>query len=162
MPLAKSRLLAVGEAETVFRKIRWSSTEGAAVCPECGGLEPYKFRRPTGLLRFRCKACSKNFSITSGTLSPLSHGTAPRIPRRDCGEPAALPDAMDIQIGQHVGMVAAGVEYRDGGGYVGEIGASCFSRASYPTMARSISSRLLVSVVTVLISHGLVALDNRR
>lgn len=56
------------EAETAFRKIRWSETDGEAVCPECGGLEPYQFRRPTGLLRFRCKACSKNFSITSGTL----------------------------------------------------------------------------------------------
>lgn len=56
------------DAETAFRKIRWNETDGEAVCPECGGLEPYQFRRPTGLLRFRCKACSKNFSITSGTL----------------------------------------------------------------------------------------------
>jgi transposase-like protein len=56
------------EAETTFRKIRWSETEGQPVCPECGGLEPYEYRRPTGLLRFRCKACGKNFSITSGTL----------------------------------------------------------------------------------------------
>ncbi len=56
------------EAETAFRKIRWSETDGEPVCPECGGVEPYEYRRPTGLLRFRCKACSKNFSITSGTL----------------------------------------------------------------------------------------------
>jgi transposase-like protein len=56
------------EAETAFRKIRWHQTDGEAVCPECGGLEPYEYRRPTGLLRFRCKACGKNFSITSGTL----------------------------------------------------------------------------------------------
>jgi transposase-like protein len=57
-----------GEAETSFRKIRWTETDGAPVCPDCGGLDPYEFRRPTGLLRFRCKACGKNFSITSGTL----------------------------------------------------------------------------------------------
>jgi transposase-like protein len=57
-----------GEAETSFRKIRWAETAGEPVCPACGGLEPYEFRRPTGLLRFRCKACGKNFSITSGTL----------------------------------------------------------------------------------------------
>ncbi len=57
-----------GEAETAFRKIRWQDTDGAAMCPDCGGAEPYEYRRPTGLLRFRCKACGKNFSITSGTL----------------------------------------------------------------------------------------------
>lgn len=56
------------EAETTFRKIRWQDTDGQAVCPECGGVEPYEYRRPTGLLRFRCKACGKNFSLTSGTL----------------------------------------------------------------------------------------------
>jgi len=56
------------EAEAAFRKIRWHETAGEPVCPECGGLEPYEYRRPTGLLRFRCKACGKNFSITSGTL----------------------------------------------------------------------------------------------
>ena len=56
------------EAETAFRKIRWSETDGEPVCPDCGGVEPYEFRRPTGLLRFRCKACGKNFTITSGTL----------------------------------------------------------------------------------------------
>src|ERR1700753_2210716 len=56
------------EAEKAFCKIRGFQTEGEPVCPECGGLEPYEFRRPSGLLRFRCKACTKNFSITSGTL----------------------------------------------------------------------------------------------
>ena len=56
------------EAETAFRKIRWNETDGQAICPDCGGVESYEYRRPTGLLRFRCKACGKNFSITSGTL----------------------------------------------------------------------------------------------
>lgn len=56
------------EAETAFRKIRWTETQGEATCPECGSLENYEYRRPTGLLRFRCKACGKNYSITSGTL----------------------------------------------------------------------------------------------
>lgn len=57
-----------GEAETAFRKIRWTDTNGDAVCPHCGGLDPYSARRPSGLLRFRCKACRKDFTITSGTL----------------------------------------------------------------------------------------------
>ena len=66
--LAEVFRMTEGEAETAFRKIRWTDTQGEAVCPECGGVEPYQYRRPTGLLRFRCKACGKNFSITSGTL----------------------------------------------------------------------------------------------
>jgi transposase-like protein len=68
LSLAQVFRMSESEAETAFRKIRWNETEGAPVCPECGGLEPYEYRRPTGLLRFRCKACGKNFSITSGTL----------------------------------------------------------------------------------------------
>jgi transposase-like protein len=56
------------EAETMFRKLRWPATQGQAVCPHCGGLDPYEARRFNGALRFRCKACQKDFSITSGTL----------------------------------------------------------------------------------------------
>src|ERR1700689_3342935 len=68
LSLAQVFRMTEGEAETTFRKIRWNETDGEPVCPACGGLEPYEFRRPTGLLRFRCKACGKNYSITSGTL----------------------------------------------------------------------------------------------
>ena len=56
------------DAEATFRKVRWPDTDGAAVCPECGGVEPYEFRRASGALRFECKACRHEFSITSGTL----------------------------------------------------------------------------------------------
>lgn len=56
------------EAETAFRKIRWFETEGEPVCAHCGGLDAYSARRPSGLLRFRCKACTKDFTVTSGTL----------------------------------------------------------------------------------------------
>jgi transposase-like protein len=54
------------EAETRFRKIRWA--DGKAICPHCGGLDPYESRRRNGLLRFQCKACAKDFTLTSGTL----------------------------------------------------------------------------------------------
>ncbi len=54
------------EAETVFRSVRW--TDGKAVCVHCGCPTVYECRRPSGALRFRCKACRKDFSITSGTL----------------------------------------------------------------------------------------------
>src|SRR5271154_5577162 len=56
------------EAETMFAKVRWDQTNGAPVCPKCGGLDAYECRRPSGALRFRCKACKADFSITSGTL----------------------------------------------------------------------------------------------
>ena len=56
------------EAETVFRKVRWTETDGQAVCPHCGGLDAYEARRANGSLRFRCRACQKDFTVTSGTL----------------------------------------------------------------------------------------------
>ncbi len=61
------RLSAEG-AEKEFRAIRWPETKGEAVCPSCGCRTCYECRRPNGSLRFRCKACRKDFSLTSGTL----------------------------------------------------------------------------------------------
>ena len=55
-------------AEAMFRDIRWADTKGKAVCPHGGGLDPYECRRPNGSLRFRCSACAKDFTVTSGTL----------------------------------------------------------------------------------------------
>lgn len=55
-------------AETTFRALRWNETNGDPVCPACGGLDAYDCRRPNGAPRFRCRACAKDFSITSGTL----------------------------------------------------------------------------------------------
>ena len=57
-----------GEAEALFRVLRWPETNGDAVCPHCGGLDAYEARRANGSLRFRCKACVKDFTLTSGTL----------------------------------------------------------------------------------------------
>jgi transposase-like protein len=56
------------EAETTFRQVRWSDTQGEPVCPYCGSLTVYDCRRPNGAPRYRCKDCGKDFSITSGTL----------------------------------------------------------------------------------------------
>ena len=56
------------KAEETFRLIRWPETKGAPVCPHCGGVDAYDCRRPNGAPRFRCRACGKDFSITSGTL----------------------------------------------------------------------------------------------
>jgi transposase-like protein len=56
------------QAEAMFCKVRWADTNGAPVCPHCGGLDAYDCRRPSGASRFRCVGCGEDFSITSGTL----------------------------------------------------------------------------------------------
>jgi transposase-like protein len=68
LSLAQVIRLTDAEAEASFRKVRWPDTDGAPVCPHCGGVDAYDCRRPNGAPRFECKACGKDFSITSGTL----------------------------------------------------------------------------------------------
>jgi transposase-like protein len=73
---AKARTLSLGaalrmtdqEAETAFRSLRWHATDGKPVCPHCECSTVYEARRPNGASRYRCKACRKDFSVTSGTL----------------------------------------------------------------------------------------------
>ena len=73
-PAAKTLTLASvfrmsdAEAEDMFRRVRWSETNGEPICPSCGGTDAYDCRRPNGAPRFRCRACKEDFSITSGTL----------------------------------------------------------------------------------------------
>ena len=56
------------DAEITFRRIRWADTEGEPVCSHCGGVDAYDCRRLKGAPRFRCRACKKDFTLTSGTL----------------------------------------------------------------------------------------------
>jgi transposase-like protein len=56
------------EAEATFAAIRWPETAGRPICPGCGCTICYDCRRPTGGPRWRCKACRRDFSLTSGTL----------------------------------------------------------------------------------------------
>ena len=66
--LAKVLRMSDKEAETVFARIRWAETDGRPVCPACGCDAVYDCRRPSSAPRWRCKACRKDFSLTSGTL----------------------------------------------------------------------------------------------
>jgi len=68
LSLAQVFRMSDADTETMFRKIRWPETNGAPVCPHCGGSNGYECRRPNGSLRFRCRACVKDFTVTSGTL----------------------------------------------------------------------------------------------
>lgn len=53
------------EAWEAFKLIRWSDTEGEPVCPRCGCLDSYTYKTRKV---FRCKACSHQFTVTSGTI----------------------------------------------------------------------------------------------
>src|SRR4051812_39329885 len=54
-------------AERVFIRLRWADNSGEPYCPKCGCTTVYGSRRK-GCLRWQCKACHKDFSLTSGTL----------------------------------------------------------------------------------------------
>ena len=68
LSLAQVFRMSDADAETMFRNIRWADTNGDPVCPSCGGLNAYECRRATGSLRFRCRECRADFTVTSGTL----------------------------------------------------------------------------------------------
>src|SRR5215211_5838122 len=68
LTLAQVFRMTDAEAETAFRDLRWADTTGEPVCPGCGCIDAWDCRRSNGSPRFRCSACRKNFSITSGTL----------------------------------------------------------------------------------------------
>jgi transposase-like protein len=55
------------EVETTFIRLRWSDNNHEPYCPKCGCTTVYSSRRK-GSLRWQCKACQKDFSLTSGTL----------------------------------------------------------------------------------------------
>lgn len=65
LSLAKVLRLSETEASETFRKIRWAATEGAPVCPRCGCAAAYEFKARRV---FKCKACDRQFSVTSGTI----------------------------------------------------------------------------------------------
>lgn len=48
-----------------FRRLRWPETDGAPICPACGCLDVYDL---TTRRRFKCAACHRQFSVTSGTI----------------------------------------------------------------------------------------------
>src|ERR1700722_12123119 len=68
LTLAQVMRLSNEDAEATFRKIRWPDTDGEPVCPFCGGTVLYDIRDLKGSPRWKCKACTKKFSATSGTL----------------------------------------------------------------------------------------------
>ena len=65
LSIAKILRMSDADAERSFRAMRWPETDGEPICPECGCTEHYNLRsRPV----WKCKGCSKQFSITSGCI----------------------------------------------------------------------------------------------
>lgn len=53
------------EAHAAFVAIRWSDNDGEPYCPRCGCIAVYaRVNRP----KWKCKACTHEFSVTSGTI----------------------------------------------------------------------------------------------
>lgn len=53
------------DAHSVFAKLRWPETDGKPVCPGCGFKKCYILKTRN---TFKCAACFKQFSVTSGTI----------------------------------------------------------------------------------------------
>jgi transposase-like protein len=65
---AKIMRMSDREVENVFLRLRWAATDGKPICPGRGCMICYACPRSANQLRWRCKACRRDFSITSGTL----------------------------------------------------------------------------------------------
>ncbi len=64
-------------ARALLEEMRWG--KDGAVCPHCGGADPYKLtpkatsKKPGRKGLYKCKACRKQFTVTVGTIFEDSH-----------------------------------------------------------------------------------------
>jgi transposase-like protein len=65
LSLASVARLSGEDAHKRFQEIRWADTSGEPVCPRCGGLTHYTYKARK---LWKCKACTHQFSVTSGTI----------------------------------------------------------------------------------------------
>lgn len=68
LTLAQVMRMEEQEARDMFARLRWPATQGKPVCPHCGCDTAYSVPRPNGSPRWCCKACCKDFTLTSRTL----------------------------------------------------------------------------------------------
>jgi transposase-like protein len=102
--LTLAHVMRMEERETrdMSAQLRWPATHGKPVCPHCGCDAPYSVPRPNGSQRWCCKACCKDFTLTSGTLFashklPLrTHLAAVAIAMNEVKGKAALALSRDL------------------------------------------------------------------
>jgi len=68
LTLASVMRMSDDEVEQVFIRLRWANNKGEPHCPHCDCTIVWVCRRPGRAPRWRCKACQRDFSVTSGTL----------------------------------------------------------------------------------------------
>ena len=68
LSLASVARMSDEKAERVFIRLRWADNDGECLLPALRLHDGLYGRRPSGAARWRCKACRKDFSVTSGTL----------------------------------------------------------------------------------------------
>jgi transposase-like protein len=68
LSIAQVLRLSDEEAFAVFQRVRFAENGGAPFCPGCGCVKVYALIEPNAPTRWKCSACRKKFSVTSGTI----------------------------------------------------------------------------------------------
>jgi transposase-like protein len=66
LSIAQVLRLSDEEAFAVFRRVRFAANDGEPYCPNCGVTRVYQLAETP--VRWKCSACRKKFSVTSGTI----------------------------------------------------------------------------------------------
>jgi transposase-like protein len=66
LSIAQVLRLSDEEAFAVFQRVRFAANDGSPFCPACGCVKVYTLAETP--VRWKCSACRKNFSVTSGTI----------------------------------------------------------------------------------------------
>lgn len=76
MILAKAAMSSEDAAVELMTRLRWPN---GVACPRCGGCDPYKLTpkaqpgRPARRGLYKCQACKRQFSVTTGSVFEASH-----------------------------------------------------------------------------------------
>jgi transposase-like protein len=68
LSIAQVLRLSDEEAFAVFQRVRFADNGGEPFCPNCGTIKVYTLVEPNAPTRWKCAACRKKFSVTSGTI----------------------------------------------------------------------------------------------
>src|SRR3954470_9580621 len=66
LSIAQVLRLSDEEAFAVFQRVRFAANDGNPFCPACGCINVYTLAETP--VRWKCSACRKKFSVTSGTI----------------------------------------------------------------------------------------------
>lgn len=101
--LSLKAVYSMGEeaAYQTFRKLRWPSTDGEAVCPKCGCVDTYDISTRR---RFKCAGCYNQFSATSGTILHSRKMTFTDLLAAMCIVANAVKGISSLQLSRDLGI----------------------------------------------------------